>query len=203
MNGVVDVIIPTCKPLDHVMGLIRDVEQTAGCPVRVCATCQPVSAAANRNVGLGWAESDVRIMMDDDITGLPVGWVVQLAAMLDMEPRCVMGTASLLNQDGKYGPMTGRPPRLSAGASVIETGQMPTACVVVRRNDVRFDEGFVGSGWEDNDYCSQLRQAFPRGLFMICHSVQVVHLNEMKGNQSALFHQNKAHYLSKWGAVTW
>ena len=199
----VDVIIPTCRSREEVGALVDEVERTAGCPVRVLATCRPVSAAANRNLGLDWAMSQFRVMIDDDVASLPHRWVEQLVAMMLMEPHCIMGTASLLKPDGTLGPMTGRPPRQQHGASVIETGQMPTACVVLRDTPVRFDEGYVGSGWEDNDYCSQLRQYSPEGLFMICHSVRVVHLNEMKGNQSALFKQNKEYYLKKWGKVTW
>jgi len=139
-------------------------------------------------------------MLDDDVTGLPQDWVVKLVDLMERNSNCVMTSPQLMNADGSFGFMLGFPQRRSFGESVVELRELPTACIAVRENALRFDENFVGSGWEDTDYCAQLRQEYPEGTWMICHDVRVVHTHEMK-NQREHFMRNKAVYLAKWGKL--
>jgi len=198
---VIDVIIPSCKQREEVEPLIAEVLRTAGCQVNVIATCQPKSAAVNRNLGLDQATSDPRVMIDDDLARLPQGWVRRMAAVMAEHPRCVMLTVELMAPDGKRGLMAGDPPRGDSGVSVVPSKKLLTACFACRDDGLRFDERYLGSGFEDDDYCHQLRSHHPTGVWMICHDVKIVHLNEMK-NQAAPFEVNKRRFQEKWG-VRW
>lgn len=193
-----DVIIPTCRTKEDVAPLVAEIHATAGIPVNVIATCQPVSAAKNRNLGLEWANSsDLRIMLDDDITGLPYGWVRDLIHVLVDDPKCVMVSPQLLNPDRTWATyMMGRSQDRTAGLSVVEGPHLLTACIAIRRDELRFDEGFLGSGFEDNDYCNQQNVKYPGCVRKINHDVQVIHRNEMKQQREHWDH-NKAYYLAK------
>ncbi len=207
-KGMIDVIIPTCKSLDELVTsygapLVDEVDRTAGCPVNVIATCKPVSASANRNLGLDQAESEVRLMIDDDIESMQHGWVEKMVEVMRDYPECVMLTVELFDLKGGRGLMAGGPPRGDRGVSVVPSRKLLTACIAIRKwpDHIRFDEEFIGSGFEDDDISAQLRQEYPDGTWMICHDVRVVHANEMKG-QAAPFEINKRHFQEKWG-VTW
>jgi len=139
-------------------------------------------------------------MIDDDISNFPVAWDVTLANTLEAMPECVMVSARLMTPRNKPGLMLGHPPQLLEGQLwEVPSRELPTACIAIRRNELRFDEEFVGSGWEDTCYCAQLRQRYPDGKFIINSHVKVVHHNEMKNQGGDIFEKNKAHYISKWG----
>jgi len=209
---MIDVIIPTCKTQPEIAALAAEIVRTAGCSIHGSATCQPVSAAANRNWGLDRVQHDdlCVIMVDDDVCEFPEGWARKLwATLMDKDDRtgCMMVSARLLNPDRTPGPMTGEPPPTTdAGWTVAK--RLPTACIAFRNDGLRFDENFVGSGFEDDDFCAQLRERYPDGTFLINEDVRVVHRNEMK-NQGFVkgqgpvaggnFEKNQAYYESKWG----
>ena len=69
-----DIVIPTCKKREEVEPLIKEIRATATGDFRVFASCQPIYAAANRNICLNQVESDYVVMIDDDITDFPSGW---------------------------------------------------------------------------------------------------------------------------------
>jgi hypothetical protein len=209
---MIDVIIPTCKTQPEIADLAAEIVRTAGCSIHGVATCQSVSAAANRNWGLDHVQhADLCvIMVDDDVCEFPQGWAVKLwATLMDKDDRtgCMMASARLLNPDHTLGPMLREPPPImSAGLTVAKS--LPTACIATAVGRLRFDENFIGSGWEDDDWCAQLRQKYPKGTFIINEDVRVVHRNEMK-NQGFIkgqgpvpggnFEKNQAYYESKWG----
>ena len=199
MNPI-DVIIASYLPRDSaaIVALNKEICETAGTKVRVHPTCLNACASRNRNHGLDLSTSSVRIMLDDDITGLPQDWVVDLVRVLDTFPRCVMVAPRLLDPSGRFGYMLGEAQPKSCGVTIVERQELPTACIAIRDNDIRFDEAYVGSGWEDTDYCAQLRQRYPQGLWMICEDVQMIHVHEMK-NQRQHLDANRARYESKWG----
>lgn len=196
----VDVIIPTCRTQPEIADLAAEILATAGLPVRLIPTCEPVCAAKNRNIGLGLADSEVRIMLDDDITGFPDGWARQLVETMATHPECVMVSPQLVRPNGEYGIMmgcqVGRP--IGTGSKVVDGPYLLTACIAIRQDRLRFDEQFVGSGWEDNDYCCQQNALHPGCIRMINHDVQVVHRNEMK-NQKDQFTANRQYFQAKWG----
>jgi hypothetical protein len=193
-----DIIIPTCKGFQDVAELIAEVEQTATGPFSVIATCKEKCAAANRNIGLERSRAGIVIMIDDDITGLPVGWNQVMAQVLIDRPDYAMVSARLMNPNGTPGQMLGDPVFAESGTFIVTRQELPTACIAVRRNDIRFDERYIGSGFEDTDYCAQLRQRYPDAHWVVTNDVKVIHKNEMK-NQGANFAVNLKHYESKWG----
>lgn len=199
LTGITDVIIPSCKTEAEVQPLAEEIKSTAGVLVRVTATCKPVCAAKNRNLGLDASESQLVVMLDDDVTGLPSGWVGVLRDVMETHPNCVMCSPQLMRPDGKYAPMMAllRGLPVGNGCHPIKGGLMLTACVILRRDELRFDEAFIGSGWEDNDYCRQQDAKYPGCTRLVQHDVQVIHKNEMK-HQAAHFSSNRKRYQCKW-----
>lgn len=196
MDSPIDIIIPTLRTPEEVAPLVAEIERTAGLPVRVYATCTRASASVNRNLGLDWAESEIVFQVDDDTSEYPDGWVAKMVSVMDEHPECVMCSAQL-KVPGTATPsfMMGgfRPKR--AGISAAAERKLPTACVAVRRNQLRFNEGFIGSGFEDDLYCWELRQMYPSGTFLICHDVWVGHANERKKQTGPHWEANKALFL--------
>lgn len=195
---MLDIIIPTIRTQVEIAPLVAEIEQTAGCPVRAYATCQQIAAAHNRNIGLDWARSDVRIMVDDDVEQFPQGWAVKLVDVMASNPECVMVSPQLAKPDGSPGFMMGGCNIGRSGVSEARERKLPTACVAVRKNALRFNPTFKGSGFEDDDYCAQLRMAFPSAKFLVCHDVWVVHRNETKNQHGPFWAHNKALYERLW-----
>ncbi len=196
---MIDIIIPTIRTPAEVAPLIAEIQRTAGYECRVLATCTPGSASVNRNIGLNWAESDPLIMVDDDIAELPQGWAVKLIDVLEQYPECVMVSAQLATPNGTPGPMMGGCSVQKQGVTAAAERKLPTACIAVRRNALRYDEAFPGSGREDNEMAKQLIQLHPDATFLVCHDVWVVHLNQMKLQGEPFWSRTKAYFESKWG----
>ena len=196
-----DIIIPTLKSREDVAAQVAEITETAGCPVNVIATCQHVSAAANRNIGLDQSTSDPLIMLDDDMEQFPLGWAVRLADVLLQTPHAVMASPQLAKPDGTPGPMMGGVQIRQGGVTRAAQRKLPTACIAIRRNSLRFDESFLGSGFEDDDYCAQLRAAHPNAEFLVCHDVWIVHRNEMKNQHGPNWERNKRYFERKWDVV--
>ena len=203
---MIDVIIPTCKTQPEIACQQQEMLDTAGYLARITATCQQGSAAYNRNYGLGKTFCDVVIMVDDDVCNFPPKWAWDLIATLEIISDCVLVSARLMNEDGTPGPMTGEPPPTADTGLTVAT-RLPTACVAFRNDGLRFDESFVGSGWEDDDFCAQLRRKYPKGKFVINEDVRVVHKNEMKQQgfikgkgpvPGGNFEKNQAYFEKKW-----
>lgn len=203
----IDVIVPTmcCPPsLAH---LVWQIERTAGHPCRVLVTGADASAAANRNLGLDMAaagDSDIVAMVDDDVEfgRESAGWLRVMAEAL-ARPEVVMVSAQLLTPSGAFAYMTGLDdcggtPRRH-GETVVPTRRLLTACCAFRRCGLRFDEGYVGSGFEDVDFCNQLAAARPDGVFLVCHEALAIHRNEAKNQRGENWSRNEAYYKHKWG----
>ena len=194
-----DIVIPTCRTEAEVAPLLAEIRRTATGSPRILATCQPVCAAANRNAGLKWAETENLIMVDDDITGFPPGWNQQLEDVLVQRAEALVVSANLLQPDGKLGQMLGHPAgREGSGVSLVPSQQLPTACICMKRLSLRFDEGYEGSGWEDTDMAAQMRQACPWGQWLVACGVRVIHRNEQKNQGGEIFQRNRARYRAKW-----
>lgn len=196
---ITDIIIPTCKPPEAVAALVAEIEATAGLPCRVTATCRDASAAANRNYGLDNSASDPLIMVDDDMERFPQDWAVKLIEVLADRPNCVMVSPQLAKPDGSPGIMMGNMDHRRSGVTVCGERKLATACIAIRRNSLRFDESYIGSGFEDNDYCFQLRAAFPDAEFCVRHDLWIVHRNEQKNQGGAFWEHNRAICHGKWG----
>ena len=194
---MIDVIIPTMLELydPRIQSLITEVRNTS--EVNLIVTCTKASASANRNIGLDASKSDIVIMIDDDITGLPVGWAEALEHVIRTQDNCVMVSPQLFQPDGAFGFMMGVRKSRHSGLSTA-AGILPTACIAIWANGIRFDENFIGSGFEDNDYCAQLRLMKPDGRFLVAHDVHVIHRNEAKNQHGIYWDHNKAYFHNKW-----
>jgi glycosyltransferase involved in cell wall biosynthesis len=191
-----DIIIPTCKPESVIQKLIGEISFICR-RNEVIATCSSASAAVNRNLGLKEAMSPIIVMMDDDISGFYPGWAEKLIQPLIDHTDIVYVSARLLDSDGKL--------QNAMGASkdvvndILDVSTAPSACVAFRQTGVRFDEHYVGSGWEDTDFVKQLKQIYPHGRIVINNCVRMTHANEMKNQLGENFRLNRAYYNKKWG----
>jgi len=197
---MIDVIIPTCRSIEEVLPLVYEIQRTAGCEVNVIPTCQDASASINRNYGLDRATSDPLIMVDDDITGLPAGWVLRMVQVMEEYPNCQMASPQLMRPDGGFGIMTGGPRKGGTDCEVLRARELCTACIIIRNTGLRFDENFIGSGFEDNDYCRQLIERYPVAEFICIHNLRVIHRNEMKNQHGRFWDANQAYFRTKWQA---
>ena len=195
---IYDVIIPTYRSVPEIAPLVAEILATAGVPVNVIATCRKASASVNRNCGLDRATSPIVFMLDDDIEALPTDWAKRMIAVMDEHSDGVMCSPRLMRPGGLLGVMMGGIQAADSGVTTAIEHRLPTACVAVRNNGLRFDENFRGSGWEDNDYCLQLRQDRPDGTFLVVHDLHVIHRNEMKEQHGSNWDHNQQYLVAKW-----
>jgi len=191
MDGI-DIIIPTCKSVDVVKDLVDEIEENTEIRHRVIATCTQVSAAVNRNNGLDRSTTPLYIMLDDDITGFYRGWARELIQPLLDDNEIKMVSARLMGKrstpgkivdENQPGYMIGDSesnPDLQSDIFVSPKQELPTACIAMRRDDIRFHEGFRGCGFEDNHFCWLIVRKYPSAKFVINNKVKLIHKTEMK-----------------------
>lgn len=197
----VKVIIPTCKCVDEVALLVYQMETRRSRDLDIIYTCnESGSAAENRNTGLRQCvEGDFVIMVDDDIDKLPLCWDRYMWEPLQKNPeKFSMVSARLLNVDGTIQPVMGGHTSKRIGYAEVPT--MPTAMIAFQFTGLMFDEAYKGSGWEDTDYCRQMKTVYPIKKFIINNDVKVVHKNEMKNQGGEVWVKNREYYLRKWGS---
>jgi predicted O-methyltransferase YrrM len=191
-----DIIIPTLKDPHEVAPMMCAIQGfSQGC--KVIPTCTKTSAAKNRNIGLDRSKADIVIMLDDDVSGFYDGWYMELIEPLLKDPDIVYVTANLVQPNGDLSYMMFRP----EGTGVHDIPRAPTAAVAFRNNGLRFDEKYVGSGFEDDDFCAQLSEKYPKGRFVINKDVKLVHANEEKGRRGTNFSINEKYFNSKWETI--
>lgn len=186
-----DIIVPSCKPMEYLRPLFREIEESVCMPCDLIGVSGPgYSASENRNMGLGLSTAPYVIMMDDDISGLGFGWNVELVAPLVECPHVSIVSARLINRDGTPAPMMSSKRDLSGDYEKVV--KVPTACVAFRRTTYRFDENFKGSGFEDDAFCLAMGPKI-----IINNIVKVIHFNEMK-NQKENWDHNKKYFKEKY-----
>lgn len=186
--NTIDIIIPSCKTLDGVSPMVCDIEGFSR-GHRVHATCKMVSASENRNSGLEWAKSEIVVMLDDDISGFYTGWIDDLVAPLLADKSVIISSAHLVNLDGSNAAMMFQGKH---GEDITAVPRVPTAAIAFRKNKVRFNTEFKGSGFEDDFFCLEMQQANPTGHIVIANKCRLVHANEMKNQHGKFYEHNKA-----------
>lgn len=203
------ILIPTCKRPHELAGMVAAIHATTN-DSDVIVSGLPASASVNRNYCLSLIEQHDRdgvpietitIMLDDDIEGFYEGWTWDLTEPLVKDDSVVMVSARLLNPDGSFGPTCSRcyeaePEEIeikSNGVCVI-----PTAAIAFRYRGFKFDEHFIGSGFEDNDWCFQYLAADPSAKFLQSNRCRLVHRNEMKNQKGSNWKHNMAYFFTKW-----
>lgn len=195
MDLMVDIIIPTYKKRVYVERMLTEIKATRTTAGKLIATCNNTSAARNRNIGIDAATAKLIIMLDDDITGFFKGWDTLLIEALQLTNGGLV-SARLMKDAKTAGPSCSN--NYDIITPIIEVPGTPSACIALYKTDLRFDEHYKGSGFEDTDYCKELRHRNPKVKFIITNAVKLIHLNEMK-NQSAYHRENYDYFLKKWG----
>lgn len=197
MNRV-DVIIPTCKEKHELVSQYKDILDTKLTPGDIIYTCTKASAAINRNIGLNATTSNIVIMIDDDIEGFFPGWDLELIRPINEVTDTFMSAARLFNPNGSIQVTLGTermpltPPFIDA-----EHKQILSACIAFIKTELRFDENYIGSGFEDTDFCKQMVRKFPNGRIIVNNMCKLIHRNERK-NQLSNNNKNYEYFLSKW-----
>ena len=192
------ILIPTCKPR---LALTQLDELEAHSPGHeIVTSCLPASAAINRNSCLDHiAPDEVAVMLDDDIGGFDPGWIDDLTRPLSDES-VVMVSARLLTPEGVFGPTCSR--CYDATPEEIEiksNGEciLPTAAIAFRWRGHLFDEHYLGSGFEDSDWCHQYLRDDPAAKFLQSNRCRLIHWNEMK-EQGRHWKHNRMYFHTKW-----
>ena len=196
----IDIVIPTLMTEDEIAPRVEMISNITRTPHRVITTCQKVSASANRNIGLDQAKSPIIIMIDDDIIGFFDGWEQKIIEPIIKDHRVCMVSARLMNKNGTTGPNCADNHDLSIPWIYLPKRNhcvMPSAAIAFVDKGLRFDENFIGSGWEDNDFCFQYLQLNPEYKFVLNNECPLIHLNEMK-NQQLHFQHNQRYFYEKW-----
>jgi glycosyltransferase involved in cell wall biosynthesis len=190
-----DIIIPTCKTENDLYEMMGDLMFESRTNKKIF-TCLQESAAKNRNYGLNQSSSEYVVMCDDDITGFYRGWAEELIMPLRITDEIIYVSARLLNQD--YTIQTVMGGSKDTKSPIVDVPTAPSACVAFRKSDLRFDENYIGSGWEDTDFVRQLKVHHPHGRIVINNQVQLIHKNEMKNQLGENYQKNRDYYNKKW-----
>jgi len=201
----ISVVIPSVKPEVELQGQVDQLHRLAANDLQVVTVCKKQSAAKNRNECIEKATSSLIIMMDDDITGFYPGWDKDLVSPFDLSAGYSIISARVLNREGKVSATAGM-----LGGSTME-GKIQeaeclglnivcSACISFIKSDIRFDEVYIGSGYEDTDFCMQHIKGYPEKKIVINNSCKLIHLNEGKGQQGTQ-PVNRAHFIKKWGNI--
>ncbi len=197
---MVDILIPTMKSLEELKPMIDNLSTLAGVEHKVFASCEKVSASTNRNICLNQATSNIVIMLDDDIEGFFDGWASSLLQPLFDKQICMV-SARLFNLNGTVQNTCMDNNELLPELIVLKPEPnriMPSAAIAFRKTELRFDENFIGSGWEDTDFCRQYWEYFKEAKFVVTNACKLIHRNEMK-SQGIHWERNKNYFEKKWG----
>ena len=199
----VDIVIPAYKIEKNLSLLLEEIQQKTAPPYNIILLHREQSAAKNRNDGLNRCESPFIIMLDDDVRDLPYLWNKRLIDRLLYNPNIMAASARLMSEDSRIGLNSANNYNLSTEYEKVN--MIPTACCVFRKADVdrvnlKFDERFLGSGWEDTCFFFELKDGCKKvGIgtdIIIDNTVKVVHLNN-ETNNNKWFEYNKQVFLSK------
>ncbi len=183
----VSIIIPTIKAEEELVELISQIKSTVEHDLNLIIVSGNRCEAKNRNIGLDKAKGKFIIMCDDDTESFPCGWDRDLIDALKHTGASMVG-ARLLNYDGTLQKTNYR--NFDLSKDFVEVRTMITACCAFRNTELRFDENYKGSGYDDTDFCKQLG-----GKFFIVNKVKIVHRNECKNQFKK---QNKHYFRNKW-----
>ncbi|MFW6272475.1 MAG: glycosyltransferase family 2 protein, partial [bacterium] len=191
----IDIVIPTIKKEfdENIKKQIKEIDSNTD-NVNIIVTGLKASAASNRNYGLSKVKSDIVVMMDDDMTGFYPNWLNDLIDIFNIDENCHLVSARLLTTQKTFGHMTGNCNDFTTPYAFVSSKQVPTACIAFKNDETRFDINYIGSGFEDNDFCLQLSDKYPRGTVYISNKCKLIHINEMK-NQKGFYWQINHDYF--------
>ena len=199
---MIDIIFVTHKTDEATMQRFEEVRASLD-PLKhsLIFTGQPASASINRNYGLAIAQSDIIVMLDDDMRGFYEGWVDDLIKPLE-DDRVILVSARLLNPDGSIGSCMGAGGLPVEGVCEANRSayrgyfRLPTACIAFRKNPLRFNEGFVGSGYEDSAFMNDLCVRYPGKIFVVNNNCKLIHENRQVRQGGKFWEHNHKLYMS-------
>jgi glycosyltransferase involved in cell wall biosynthesis len=194
---MIDIIIPSCKPYTDLRQRVCLIKETDLIEYNYIPTGFKVSASVNRNFGLlesFKSKNEYIIMIDDDIGGFKPGWQKTLIQPLIDQPKVRLVSARLFNPDGSLGPMMGASNDISKPFNEVPKfmgfggkrfGAILSAAIAFRKFDllssgVRFNNNFIGSGWEDTLFCYHIQKAFSDCIMLCNNQCKLIHYHEMK-----------------------
>ena len=204
----INVIIPSCKQYAELRMLVSCIRRfdTGTDKITYFPTGFDTSAAVNRNFGMMLSSVEVDkpdyiIMIDDDIGGFFEGWQQKLIEPLLSLPEARLSAARLMTPEGTFSAMMGSKGDVSEPLEKVYPAVL-SAVIAFRTTDVVgkiwFDNLYIGSGFEDTDFCYQLLEHYPNAEFVINNDCRLIHYHEMK-NQSPNHEVNKGYFVQKWG----
>lgn len=192
-----DIIVPSCKCREDVSDMLVKIFETRTTYGMLHFTGQDISAAANRNLGLEVADESIIIMLDDDTGGFTEGWDERLIRPLVEDKNLIGVSARLLHSDGSCAYTMTEDYNLDK--PLCYSQKIPTSCFAFRNTHLRYDENYLGSGFEDDDFCRQLLREYGQDkLFATVNACRIIHRNEAK-NQRKYWDRNLKYFNQKWG----
>lgn len=193
----IDVIIPSYKSIDQ-YSYLKTLCETRTVKGKVIFTGQKCSASKNRNIGLSRCINEYVIMIDDDIEGFYNGWDYDLIKPLIDDQKIKLVSSRLINKDGSFGEMMSNNFDVSTDIVQPNNNLVPSSAIAFRRNiGICFDEIYVGSGYEDTDFCYQIIHNDPLSKIVINNKCRLIHISEKK-NQVNNLSINSQLFLNKW-----
>jgi FkbM family methyltransferase len=183
----VSICIPTCRSREEISAMVCCLEgHSQG--YEVYASCLPgKSASVNRNNCLDNVSGDIILMLDDDIAGFYPGWIYDLIEPLNNFTVTII-SARLMKPDGSFGLTMFQGDQRKDG--VTDVPRVPTAAIAFRRNNLRFNEAYIKSGFEDDQFCFEMQEMFG-GRVVINNNCRLIHVNEQKGQSGAWEHNKR------------
>lgn len=191
-------LIATVRTNEELRPLVEEIRMTVASDLKLVISSSRESVAINVNRGLNNAEGDFILKVDDDITGFQRGWDLKLIEPMQRDPMIGAVAARLLNKDGSVQLTCSRDVNMHPEWLVTDRPIVPFCCVAFRNDGTRMDERYVGSGYDDGDYCNQLRVKIPNVKFAIHNEVRVIHKHEQKNAQ---LNRNALVFREKWAGV--
>ena len=183
-----DICIPcweNSKKLNETIGNIIDSDVKAELPIRFIISVEKQSVVKNRLDCLARSKSEFVLWLDDDIKFKHKGWDTYLFDKIQSDPKLGVIGINVVHWQAE----TNVPTR-----SQGETNGVCGAVMMTRKiPGVEFDVNYVGSQWEDTDYCLSTCNAGYKVLQD--NSIWVLHYNEEKNRD---YSHNKAYFNKKW-----
>ena len=200
---LVDVIIPSCRKLTDpgITDMLADLEKNRKTYGKIIFTGEDFCAAHNRNMGLEKSTARYIIMLDDDIRKFTPGWDALLIRPLVEDPEIMITSARFTDANGNFTPVMAEVEDYAIPLTRTKNDLTPSACMAFERTDIKFDYAYVGSGFEDTDFCMQMKKKFPRRKTVRVNSCVLVHLHEAK-KQHINFTKNQSYFATKWKIPT-
>lgn len=183
-----DICIPCWEnsvKLDETIANVVESDVRAQMPIKFIISVEKQSVVKNRLDCLSRSKSSYVLWLDDDIKFQEQGWDWKLYNSLFTNPkRGITGVNVVHWQAADNRPTRPSGPLLDVCGAVMMCRKIP---------GVEFDPKYIGSQWEDTDYCYQVRQA---GYEVVQdNSLWVLHYNEEKNRD---YTHNRAYFNSKW-----